>query len=52
MVPNGIFINPSLIDTACQPNITTIGIDGKFDDAQAMVKQAFADPELSKINLS
>ena len=33
-------------------NITTIGIDGKFDDAQAMVKQAFADPELSKINLS
>ena len=33
-------------------NVTTIGIDGKFDDCQAMVKQAFGDPELSGIRLN
>jgi len=33
-------------------NVETIGIDGKFDDGQAMVKQAFADPELSGIRLT
>lgn len=33
-------------------NVTTIGVDGKFDDCQAMVKQAFADPALSRIRLS
>ncbi len=33
-------------------NVTTIGVDGKFDDCQAMVKRAFADPELSGIRLS
>jgi len=27
-------------------NVTTIAVDGKFDDCQAMVKQAFADPAL------
>ena len=33
-------------------NVTTIGIDGKFDDCQAMVKQAFADPDLDQLPLN
>ncbi len=33
-------------------NVTTIGVEGKFDDCQAMVKQAFSDPLLSAIRLS
>jgi threonine synthase len=33
-------------------NVTTIGVDGKFDDCQAMVKRAFADPDLAGIRLS
>ncbi|MGD8454169.1 MAG: threonine synthase [Phycisphaerae bacterium] len=33
-------------------NVTTIGVDGKFDDCQALVKRAFADPELSDIRLT
>jgi threonine synthase len=33
-------------------NVTTFGVDGKFDDCQAMVKQAFADPALGGIRLS
>jgi threonine synthase len=33
-------------------NVTTIGINGKFDDCQALVKRAFADPELSAIRLT
>ena len=33
-------------------NVTTIGVDGKFDDCQAMVKQAFADPVLRGIRLT
>jgi len=33
-------------------NVRVIGIDGKFDDCQALVKQAFADPELSHIRFS
>ena len=33
-------------------NVTTVGVDGKFDDCQAMVKRAFADPELSAIRMS
>ncbi len=33
-------------------NVTTIGIDGKFDDCQALVKMAFADPELKEIRFS
>ena len=33
-------------------NVTTIAIDGKFDDCQAMVKRAFADPELSSLRLT
>ncbi|TFF84292.1 MAG: threonine synthase [Promethearchaeota archaeon] len=33
-------------------NVTAIGIDGKFDDCQRLVKRAFADSELKYINLS
>ena len=33
-------------------NITALAVNGKFDDCQTMVKQAFADPELRHLNLS
>ena len=33
-------------------NVTTFAVDGKFDDCQAMVKRAFADPALTGIRLS
>jgi threonine synthase len=33
-------------------NVTTLGVDGQFDDCQAMVKRAFADPDLSDIHLT
>jgi len=33
-------------------NVTTIAVDGKFDDCQALVKRAFADPDLSGIRLT
>ncbi|HVP40095.1 MAG TPA: threonine synthase [Candidatus Saccharimonadales bacterium] len=33
-------------------NVTTFGVDGKFDDCQAMVKRAFADPDLADIRKS
>jgi threonine synthase len=38
--------------TTLAENVRTIAIDGKFDDCQAMVKRAFADPELKHIPLS
>lgn len=33
-------------------NISILGLDGKFDDCQALVKQAFSDNELLHLNLS
>ncbi|MGB2985925.1 MAG: threonine synthase [Phycisphaerae bacterium] len=33
-------------------NVTTIGVEGKFDDCQAMVKRAFADPDLAGLRLT
>jgi threonine synthase len=33
-------------------NVATIAVDGKFDDCQALVKRAFADPALAGIDLS
>jgi threonine synthase len=33
-------------------NVTVIGIDGQFDDCQALVKRAFTDPELARIRFS
>ncbi len=38
--------------TTLRDNIRTVAIDGKFDDCQAMVKQAFADPALNHLSLS
>lgn len=38
--------------TALTGNVRTVAIDGKFDDCQAMVKQAFADPALQHLPLS
>ena len=31
--------------TTLKDNVRTVAIDGKFDDCQAMVKRAFADPD-------
>lgn len=33
-------------------NVTTIGIEGKFDDCQRLVKRAFVDRDLEVLNLS
>jgi threonine synthase len=33
-------------------NVTTVAVDGKFDDCQAMVKRAFADSEFAAHRLS
>lgn len=38
--------------TTLGKNIQIIGLDAKFDDCQALVKQAFSDPELDYLNLS
>lgn len=38
--------------TTLKDNVRTVAIDGKFDDCQAMVKRAFADPALKHIPLS
>lgn len=38
--------------TTLGENITAVAVDGKFDDCQAMVKQAFADPSLRRIRLT
>jgi len=38
--------------TTLRDNIRTIAVDGKFDDCQALVKRAFADPDLKHIPLS
>ena len=38
--------------TSLGKNVTAIGIQGKFDDCQRLVKTAFADPDLSHIRLS
>ena len=38
--------------TTLAQNVRTIAIDGKFDDCQAMVKRAFADPALNHIPMS
>src|SRR5882672_3438211 len=38
--------------TTLKDNVRTVAIDGKFDDCQAMVKRAFADPDLKHISLS
>jgi len=38
--------------TTLGKNVEVIAIDGKFDDCQMLVKEAFADPDLFHLNLS
>lgn len=38
--------------TTLHKNVHIVAIDGKFDDCQALVKQAFSDPDLSYLPLS
>jgi len=38
--------------TTLGDNITVVSIDGKFDDCQALVKDAFVDSDLTGLNLS
>lgn len=38
--------------TTLRDNVRAVAINGKFDDCQAMVKRAFADPALRHIHLS
>jgi threonine synthase len=38
--------------TTLGKNVTIVGIDGKFDDCQALVKTAFADEDLKEIQLT
>jgi threonine synthase len=38
--------------TTLQRNINVLSIDGKFDDCQRLVKEAFADPDLSHLPLT
>lgn len=38
--------------TRVAPNVHPLEIDGVFDDCQAMVKQAFNDPDLAGLNLT
>jgi threonine synthase len=38
--------------TTLGENISAVGVDGKFDDCQALVKQAFADETLGGIELT
>jgi len=38
--------------TVLTGNVTSVAISGKFDDCQAMVKRAFADPDLKHLPLS
>ena len=38
--------------TTLQKNVRTIALDGKFDDCQALVKQAFSDAYLDGLGLS
>ena len=33
-------------------NVTVIGVDGQFDDCQALVKRAFTDPDMGRIRFS
>jgi threonine synthase len=38
--------------TTLSGNVTAIAVDGKFDNCQALVKRAFADPELRSVDLT
>jgi threonine synthase len=38
--------------TTLGDNVSTVAVHGKFDDCQALVKQAFSDPDLASYDLS
>jgi len=38
--------------TTLGDNVTTLALESKFDDCQALVKQAFSDPDLADLNLT
>jgi len=47
-----ISVSQRKLMTTLRDNVRTVAIEGKFDDCQAMVKRAFADPALKHIPLS
>jgi len=47
-----VSISQRKLMTTLTGNVRTVAIDGKFDDCQAMVKQAFADSALKHLPLS
>jgi threonine synthase len=49
---NEVSVSQRKLMTTLRDNVRTVAVDGKFDDCQAMVKQAFADPALKHIPLS
>src|SRR5882757_6355187 len=49
---NEVSLSQRKLMTTLKDNVRTVAIDGKFDDCQAMVKRAFADPALKHIPLS
>jgi threonine synthase len=49
---NEISLSQRKLMTVLKGNVRTVAVDGKFDDCQAMVKQAFCDPALRHIPLS
>jgi len=49
---NEVSLSQRKLMTVLKGNVRTVAVDGKFDDCQAMVKQAFADPALGHIPLS
>jgi threonine synthase len=49
---NEVSLSQRKLMTVLKGNVRTVAVDGKFDDCQAMVKQAFADPALQQIPLS
>ena len=53
LFPHGeVSVRQRKLMTTLAENVRTIAIEGKFDDCQAMVKRAFADPALKHIPLS
>jgi threonine synthase len=49
---NEVSVSQRKLMTTLPGNVRTVAIGGKFDDCQAMVKQAFADPALKHLPLS
>ena len=49
---NEVSVSQRKLMTTLRGNVRTVAIDGKFDDCQAMVKQAFSDPALKHLPLS